>query len=496
MRKRALLGTAALLAGVAMASAQTMPQGESQSGMSSQSGGQAPQMQQQRGGESQRGMQQQRGESRDGMRAQQRQEPAQDRTSGQAQRESEPRRDAQPKQQSEKQQSDQQKDRTSGQAQRDSEPRRDAQPKQQDAQRDRQQDRTQDRAGTRDRGNQDKAAARPDDKGRVTLNSEQRTRIQKTVFASANLPRVSRVDFALSVGTVIPTHVTIVDVPPALIEINPSWRSHKFFVVEEDIIVVSPERKIVAVVPVGRDRAGISSAGSSALALAEDLPPEEIRIVQQVLIDRGFDVEVDGVFGTRTRQALISFQRREGLQATGSIDTRTVAKLGVQDRVKVKGDADRAGSSASGQANRQQDPQQREFSRQGRDAKQQPQQRETSGQAQRETSGQDRGAKQSQQRESSGQGGGDAKQPQQRETSGQGSSDAKQHRSSVRPAARAAATPSNRSSVRPAARAAATPSSNRSPVLRTVALSRNGGPAPAEPQQFGRIVKILSKLNS
>jgi peptidoglycan hydrolase-like protein with peptidoglycan-binding domain len=382
MRKRALLGTAALLAGVAMASAQTMPQGESQSGMSSQSGGQAPQMQQQRGDESQRGMQQQRGESRDGMRAQQRQEPAQDRTSGQAQRESEPRRDAQPKQQSEKQQSekqqsDQQKDRTSGQAQRDSEPRRDAQPKQQS---DQQKDRTQDRAGTRDRGNQDKAAARPDAQGRVNLSSEQRTRIQRTVFARANLPRVSRVDFALHVGTVIPTHVAIVDVPPALIEINPSWRSHKFFVVEEEIIVVSPERKIVAVVPVGRDRAGIS-AGSSALAL--DLPPEEIRIIQQVLIDRGFDVEVDGVFGTRTRQALITFQRRQGLQATGSIDTRTVAKLGVQDRVKLKGDADRAatdGSSARAQANKPQDPQQRESSGQGRDAKQQPQQRETSGQ--------------------------------------------------------------------------------------------------------------------
>jgi peptidoglycan hydrolase-like protein with peptidoglycan-binding domain len=405
MRKRALLGTAALLAGVAMASAQTMPQGESQSGMSSQSGGQAPQMQQQqRGGESQRSMQEQRGESRDGMRAQQpqqRQEPAQDRTSGQAQRESEPRRDAQPKQQSEKQQSDQQKDRTSGQAQRDSEPRRDAQPKQQS---DQQKDRTQDRAGTRDRGNQDKAAARPDAQGRVNLSSEHRTRIQRTVFARANLPRVSRVDFALHVGTVIPTHVAIVDVPPALIEINPSWRSHKFFVVEEDIIVVSPERKIVAVVPVGRDRAGIS-AGSSALAL--DLPPEEIRIIQQVLIDRGFDVEVDGVFGTRTRQALITFQRRQGLQATGSIDTRTVAKLGVQDRVKLKGDADRAatdGSSARAQANKPQDPQQRESSGQGRDAKQQPQQRETSGQ-----------------------GSSDAKQqPQQRETSGQGSSDAKQ----------------------------------------------------------------------
>jgi peptidoglycan hydrolase-like protein with peptidoglycan-binding domain len=426
MRKRILLGTAALLAGVAMASAQTMPQGgtsERQPGMSGQSGAQAPQLQQQGGGESQeqRGAQQ-RQEQRG---AQQRQEPAQDRTTGQAQRESEPgqgaqsqQRDAQPQRQQEPKQ-----DRTTGQAQRESEPRRDAQPSQRDAQPQRQQERTQDRARTQDRGTQQQAGTRADAQGRVNLSADQRTRIQQTVFASANLPRVSRVDFALGVGTVIPTHVTIVDVPSALIEINPVWRGHKFFVVEEDIVIVSPERRIVAVLPVGRARA---SGGGAVVA---DLPPEEIRIIQQVLIDRGFDVELDGVFGPRTRSALIAFQRREGLQATGRIDTRTVTALGVRDRVKVQGDTGTVGSGpagqtgAAGQADRQQrgtagqgaqqQPQQRETSGQGGDAKQQPQQRETSGQ------GGD-AKQQPQQRETSGQGGDAKQQPQQRETSGQG----------------------------------------------------------------------------
>jgi peptidoglycan hydrolase-like protein with peptidoglycan-binding domain len=51
--------------------------------------------------------------------------------------------------------------------------------------------------------------------------------------------------------------------------------------------------------------------------------------VQLVLIERGFSVEADGVFGPRTRQALIQFQRREGLAATGRIDSRTVTSLGV-----------------------------------------------------------------------------------------------------------------------------------------------------------------------
>ena len=63
-----------------------------------------------------------------------------------------------------------------------------------------------------------------------------------------------------------------------------------------------------------------------------DLSPDEIREVQQVLIQRGFSVEVDGRLGPRTRQALIQFQRREGLQATGRIDSRTVTSLGVSVR--------------------------------------------------------------------------------------------------------------------------------------------------------------------
>jgi hypothetical protein len=167
------------------------------------------------------------------------------------------------------------------------------------------------------------------------LNTEQQTRIQQTVLASANVPRVSRVDFALSVNTVVPTHVTIVDAPPALIEINPAWRGHKYFVVEEEIIVVTPERRIVAVIPT-RARAAGTGTGTS---VAVDLSPDEIRIMQQVLVERGFSVQVNGVFDTGTREALVAFQQREGLQATGQVDTRTVTALGVQGRIRASGDA-------------------------------------------------------------------------------------------------------------------------------------------------------------
>jgi Protein of unknown function (DUF1236) len=57
---------------------------------------------------------------------------------------------------------------------------------------------------------------------------------------------VNNVDFSLSVGTVVPTSVRVVELPPALIEINPQWRGDRYFVVRNDIIIVSPSHKIVA----------------------------------------------------------------------------------------------------------------------------------------------------------------------------------------------------------------------------------------------------------
>src|SRR5262249_46885234 len=53
------------------------------------------------------------------------------------------------------------------------------------------------------------------------------------------------------------------------------------------------------------------------------------------------------VFGTETREALIAFQKREGIEATGSIDTRTVGSLGLQDKIKAGGARGELGTGSS-----------------------------------------------------------------------------------------------------------------------------------------------------
>jgi len=59
------------------------------------------------------------------------------------------------------------------------------------------------------------------------------------------------------------------------------------------------------------------------------LKGEEMRMLQQALNDKGgTNIKVDGRFGPQTAAALRQFQQQKGLQATGRLDTQTLAALG------------------------------------------------------------------------------------------------------------------------------------------------------------------------
>ena len=82
------------------------------------------------------------------------------------------------------------------------------------------------------------------------MTTQQKTEIRSTVL-TANAPRVSNVNFSISVGTVIPRSVRVVAVPEPLIRIHPAWRGFVYFVVGDEIIIVEPGTlKIVAVLAV------------------------------------------------------------------------------------------------------------------------------------------------------------------------------------------------------------------------------------------------------
>ncbi|MGY3281769.1 peptidoglycan-binding protein [Bradyrhizobium sp. S3.7.6] len=198
--------------------------------------------------------------------------------------------------------------------------------------------------------------------GRVQVNAHQQTRLQQSVLNSRDVERVrvneNSINFRVNAGVVVPRNISVVSVSdyPALIDVYPDYRDDSFFVVGDEIVVTDRSRRIVDVIPAGPRahyvQRGSSSGGGSSVA-ALDLGPDEIRIVQRVLIQRGLlSGEADGVLGPDTRTALITFQRQEGFQTTGSIDTRTVAALGVSDQISAK-QSTTVGQGQNGQSSQQ-----------------------------------------------------------------------------------------------------------------------------------------------
>jgi hypothetical protein len=220
MRSKLLITTSALLAGIAVASAQNMPGGGRDSGPAAQSQG-APS---------------------GGAAGQDRQAPQG--SPGQAQ-------------QGQKEQMPRgQKEQTTGQA-----PQREQGAQGKDSQDKAQQSPTQAQSpqrqqgqgaqgqGQQGQGAQQGQAQQGQAGSKTTLTTEQRTKIRQTVLTGGNAPRATNVNFAVRVGTVVPTSVRVVAVPQVIIDIHPEWSGYMYFVVGDEIIIVDNGR-IVAILAV------------------------------------------------------------------------------------------------------------------------------------------------------------------------------------------------------------------------------------------------------
>jgi len=189
----------------------------------------------------------------------------------------------------------------------------------------------------------------------TTLNTQQQTTIRQSVFSARNAPRVNvnSINFAVNTGVVVPSHVRIASISafPALIDVFPRFRDDSFFIVEDEIVILDRERRVVDVVPAGpraRFSRNFRGSGGGGSVAALNLSPAEIREVQLVLIERGLlRGEADGVLSTRTQQALISFQRQNGIQTSGRIDSRTVSSLGLSNKISAQSGQTSGGSQSS-----------------------------------------------------------------------------------------------------------------------------------------------------
>jgi peptidoglycan hydrolase-like protein with peptidoglycan-binding domain len=73
-----------------------------------------------------------------------------------------------------------------------------------------------------------------------------------------------------------------------------------------------------------------------------------VRSVQQSLKTKGIDAgPVDGIWGPKTHQALQQFQEKQGLDATGQLNARTLEALGIPGEQAASESSASAGASAS-----------------------------------------------------------------------------------------------------------------------------------------------------
>ena len=84
--------------------------------------------------------------------------------------------------------------------------------------------------------------------GSKQLTTEQRTTIH-TVVKEQKVQPATNVNFAISVGTIVPRTVTFRPVTTEFVTVNPAWRGFEYFLVGDRIVIVNPRTlEIVAVV--------------------------------------------------------------------------------------------------------------------------------------------------------------------------------------------------------------------------------------------------------
>jgi hypothetical protein len=162
-----------------------------------------------------------------------------------------------------------------------------------DTARDRDQDRKRDQAQGKD--------GQPEG-ARVNLSQDQRTQV-RTRLSSHREARVTNVNFSINIGTRVPRDFRAVHVIPSdIVAIVPQYRGYRYFIYEERVVIIHPERyEIVEVIEVdsGPRRGG---AVTATLSLT---PPQRTLIVERLPRDRiARDVNIDLALGAELPSSL------------------------------------------------------------------------------------------------------------------------------------------------------------------------------------------------
>lgn len=141
----------------------------------------------------------------------------------------------------------------------------------------------------RDNGRRNRTDRGRDPRESVKLSQEQRTRISARFserIDRLHVRPISRSRISVSVGVVLPSAIRVHDIPVEIVDIYPSFRGHKFVLVEDEIVIIQPRsRRIVATIPRDGERASLrSTTGAAATGSRLRLQAEDRSVIRTVVL--------------------------------------------------------------------------------------------------------------------------------------------------------------------------------------------------------------------
>ena len=109
-----------------------------------------------------------------------------------------------------------------------------------------------------------RSGERAGDGANVRLSERQETTIRENVLRDRDRFRTN-VNFSVSIGATVPRSVRLHALPPSIIAIVPQYRSYRFVVVEDQIVIIEPRTyRVVTVIPAeGRGPARVATGARS-----------------------------------------------------------------------------------------------------------------------------------------------------------------------------------------------------------------------------------------
>jgi hypothetical protein len=139
-------------------------------------------------------------------------------------------------------------------------------------------------SGTADQRNQ-AGSSRSSTSTTTTATPEVQSKFSETI-EKQRVRSVDKVNFSVSVGTTVPRSVRFYDVPSDIVTIHPEFRGKKFLVVRDEIVIVEPRtHKVVSVIPrSGRATTGTATSTRQTTSSKLNLAPEKRRVIRETVI--------------------------------------------------------------------------------------------------------------------------------------------------------------------------------------------------------------------